>query len=61
MWKTILDGWPSQAILTNRKKHRQLFELYHTITPREDENGEFTHFVATSKNLTPKPMKLRQE
>ncbi len=59
MWATILDGRSYQAILTNRKKDGQLFELYHTITPLEDENGEISHFVATSKDLT--QMRLLEE
>ncbi len=52
MWETILSGQPYRAILKNRRKNGELFELYHTITPLKDEKGEITHFIATSKDLT---------
>ncbi len=52
MWDTILSGETFVGILTNRKKNGALFEVFHTITPIKDQNGEITHFVATSKDLT---------
>lgn len=52
MWDTILSGNTYTGILTNRRKNGELFEVYHTITPIRDRNGDITHFVATSKDIT---------
>ncbi len=52
LWDTILSGQTYTAILTNRKKNGELFEVYHTITPIKDNKGAITHFVATSKDIT---------
>ena len=52
MWDTILSGRTYTAILTDRKKNGELFEVYHTITPIKDSKGVITHFVATSKDIT---------
>jgi diguanylate cyclase (GGDEF)-like protein/PAS domain S-box-containing protein len=52
MWKTLRSGWPFQAILTNRHKNGDLYEIFHNITPLLDEDGEITNFVTSSKDLT---------
>ena len=52
MWGTILSGKTFAGILTNRRKNGLPFEIYHTVTPIKDDNGNITHFVATSKDLT---------
>ncbi len=52
MWDTILSGQTYTAILTDRKKNGELFEVYHTITPIKDSKGDITHFVSTSKDIT---------
>ena len=52
MWNTLRSGRPFQAILTNRRKNGELYELFHTITPLKDESGKVIHFIATSKDLT---------
>jgi diguanylate cyclase (GGDEF)-like protein/PAS domain S-box-containing protein len=52
MWSTILTGRTYTGILTNRKKNGELFEVYHTITPIKDHDGNIAHFVATSKDIT---------
>ncbi len=52
LWDTILSGQTYTAILTNRKKNGELFEVYHTITPIKDKNGSITNFVASSKDIT---------
>jgi diguanylate cyclase (GGDEF)-like protein/PAS domain S-box-containing protein len=52
LWDTILSGRSFSAIIKNRKKTGEIFEIYHTITPLKDDTGAITHFVATSKDLT---------
>lgn len=52
LWETILSGRPFSAMIRNRKKTGELYELYHTITPLKDDKGNITFFVATSKDLT---------
>ena len=52
MWNTLRSGWPFQAILTNRRKNGELYEIFHSITPLVDEDGEITHFITSSKDLT---------
>ncbi len=52
MWETLLSGTTFVGILTNRRKDGELFEIFHTVTPLSDYNGEITHFVATSKDIT---------
>jgi diguanylate cyclase (GGDEF)-like protein len=59
MWDTILSGRSYIGILTNRKKNGELFNVYHTITPLNDDKGNITHFVATSKDIT--QQKLMEE
>jgi len=59
MWDTILSGHSYIGILTNRKKNGELFNVYHTITPLNDDKGNITHFVATSKDIT--QQKLMEE
>ena len=52
LWETILSGRSFSAIIKNRKKTGEIFEIFHTITPLKDDTGAITHFVATSKDLT---------
>jgi diguanylate cyclase (GGDEF)-like protein/PAS domain S-box-containing protein len=52
MWNTLRAGWPFQAILTNRRKNGELYEIFHSITPLMDEDGEITNFITSSKDLT---------
>ena len=52
MWNTLRAGWPFQAILTNRRKNGELYEIFHNITPLVDDHGEITNFVTSSKDLT---------
>lgn len=53
MWDTILSGQIYTGILTNRRKNGELFEVFHTISPIKDKNGSITHFVASSRDMTP--------
>jgi diguanylate cyclase (GGDEF)-like protein/PAS domain S-box-containing protein len=52
LWNTILSGRSFSAIIKNRKKTGEIFEIYHTITPLKDDTGAIAHFIATSKDLT---------
>jgi diguanylate cyclase (GGDEF)-like protein/PAS domain S-box-containing protein len=52
LWNTILSGNIFNAIIINRKKTGELFELHYSITPLKDESGNITHFVATAKDIT---------
>ena len=52
MWNTLRAGWPFQAILTNRRKNGELYEIFHSITPLMGEDGEITNFITSSKDLT---------
>ena len=52
LWDTICSGNTFNAILINRKKTGDLFELHYTITPLKDEEGQIHHFIATAKDLT---------
>jgi len=52
LWETILSGRTFSAMVRNRKKTGEIFEMYHTITPLKNDNGEIAFFVVTSKDLT---------
>ena len=52
LWKTLYSGNTFSAILINRKKTGELFELHYTITPLKDNEGNVHHFVATAKDIT---------
>ena len=52
MWDTILSGKTYSGILTNRRKNNELIEIFHSITPINDEQGHISHFVATSKDIS---------
>lgn len=51
-WKTIVSGRTFQGMLTDRKKSGELFEIFHTITPLKDIEGNITSYIATSKDMT---------
>ena len=55
-WETILSGNTFSAIVTNRKKTGELFELHYTITPLKDQDGNIHHFVASAKDITEKKL-----
>ena len=52
LWETIQSGRTFSAMMRNRKKTGEIFEMYHTITPLKNDNGEIAFFVVTSKDLT---------
>ena len=52
LWETIVSGRTFSTAIKNRKKTGEIYEIYHTITPLKDDEGEIAFFVATSKDLT---------
>jgi diguanylate cyclase (GGDEF)-like protein/PAS domain S-box-containing protein len=52
LWATILSGRTFRGIISNRKKDGGLFEIFHTITPLKDGDGNITHFISMAKDVT---------
>jgi diguanylate cyclase (GGDEF)-like protein/PAS domain S-box-containing protein len=52
LWETILSGRSFRAIISNRKKDGGLFEVFHTITPLKDGDGNITHFISMAKDVS---------
>ena len=52
LWATILSGKTFRGIISNRKKDGGLFEVFHTITPLKDGDGNITHFISMAKDVT---------
>jgi diguanylate cyclase (GGDEF)-like protein/PAS domain S-box-containing protein len=52
LWTTILSGSTFRGIISNRKKDGGLFEIFHTITPLKDGDGNITHFISMAKDVT---------
>lgn len=52
LWNSILSGDTFYGVITNRKKTGEVFDLFHTITPLKDENGNITHFISTAKDVS---------
>ena len=51
LWETILLGKIYKGVIINRTKKGDYYQLYHTIVPVK-KNGEITHFIAISKDLS---------
>jgi PAS domain S-box-containing protein len=52
LWQTILGGRIWQGELTNRRKDGGLYIQELTITPVRDEDGQITHFIGVSQDIT---------
>jgi len=52
MWRTILEGRIWRGGLINRRKDGSLYDEEMTITPRRNNRGEITHFVAIKQDIT---------
>ncbi len=52
LWSTILDGRHWRGQLHNKKKNGDFYWSYLSISPIADEQGEITHFVAVSEDVT---------
>ncbi len=51
LWETILLGKIYKGVIINKTKKGDYYQLYHTIVPVK-KNGEITHFIAISKDLS---------
>lgn len=52
LWETILNGDVFEAEFANRKKSGEIYFQTKTISPIKDEDGNITHFVDTSLDIT---------
>jgi PAS domain S-box-containing protein len=52
LWQTILSGQVFRATILNKKKNGDLFYEEKTISPLIDSQGNITHFVSTSKDIS---------
>jgi diguanylate cyclase (GGDEF)-like protein/PAS domain S-box-containing protein len=52
LWETLRTGNLFQAVMVDRKKNGELFEIFHTITPLRDAQGDIRYFIATSRDQT---------
>jgi diguanylate cyclase (GGDEF)-like protein/PAS domain S-box-containing protein len=52
MWDTILSGKEWTGELHNTKKNGDLYWCLETISPLKNENGEVTHFVAVTEDIS---------
>jgi len=51
LWETLLLGKIYKGVIINKTKRGDYYQLYHTIVPVK-KNGEITHFIAISKDLS---------
>lgn len=54
LWRTILSGKPWTGVLTNKSREGAILHEDTTITPVFDEDGEISHFVSISRDVTEK-------
>lgn len=52
LWETILSGHRWEGEICNKKKNGELFWIAQSISPVLDENGEISHFVGVSMDMT---------
>lgn len=52
MWRTILAGDVYRGIMVNRKKNGDLYYIEESICPVRDADGQITHFISNSRDLT---------
>jgi two-component system, cell cycle sensor histidine kinase and response regulator CckA len=52
LWQTILSGNVYRGILINRKKNGEKFYVEENISPLRDAEGQITHFISNSRDLT---------
>jgi PAS domain S-box-containing protein len=52
LWQTIRAGQVFRGTIINQKKNGELYYEEKTITPLKDQQGNITHFVSTSKDIT---------
>jgi sigma-B regulation protein RsbU (phosphoserine phosphatase) len=61
MWDTILGGEVYRGTTVNRKKDGSLWHGEQTVTPMRDTQGQVTHFVSVTKDMTERRLLLEQE
>ena len=52
LWQTILAGNVYRGILVNRKKNGEKYCVEESISPVRDSEGQITHFISNSRDLT---------
>ena len=52
LWKTICAGNVYRGIMVNRKKDGALYYVEESICPLRDSDGQITHFISNSRDLT---------
>lgn len=52
MWEVLLSGKEWTGELHNRKKNGELYWCLETISPLKDEDGNVTHFVAVTEDIS---------
>jgi PAS domain S-box-containing protein len=52
LWDTILSGQVWRGETVNRRKDGTLYVEEQTITPVQDETGQFQHFIAIKQDIT---------
>ncbi len=61
MWSELREGRSFQAILSNRKKNGETYQVDETITHLTDEEGNTSHFVAVIRDTTEALRRQEQE
>ncbi|MDZ7723757.1 MAG: SpoIIE family protein phosphatase [candidate division KSB1 bacterium] len=59
LWDTITNGQPFRATIINKKKNGELFWCQQTISCMKDNDGNISHFVSVTKDIT--HLKEKQE
>ncbi|MCB9423070.1 MAG: PAS domain S-box protein [Ardenticatenaceae bacterium] len=52
LWETILAGKEFNAVTINRKKNGEIYYEEKSITPIRNSDGEITHFLSNSQDIT---------
>lgn len=60
LWQTIQAGEPWRGEIINRRKDGSLYTDEQTITPVRNLNGDTSHFVATSQDITERKQLAQQ-
>ncbi len=52
LWETIRSGGVFRSVLVNRKKNGELYYIDESISPIRNAEGQVTHFICNSRDLT---------
>jgi PAS domain S-box-containing protein len=61
LWKTILAGHVFKASFVNRAKNGATFHAEQSIAPLKTPDGELTHFVSVTKDVTERVIRQARE